>query len=91
MEEEVYMRQPQGYEDPNFSDHVYKLDKAIHRLKQAPRAWYFRLSTRLLRLGFVTSKGDTSLFIYNKGDVSCNNPGVITRPAAAMDLSVKGW
>jgi hypothetical protein len=39
-------------------------------LKQAPRAWYSRLSTKLLQLGFEMSKGDTSLFIYAKGKVT---------------------
>jgi hypothetical protein len=47
-----------------------KLDKAIYSLKQAPWAWYSKLSNKLIQLGFVTLKGDTSLFIYRKeGDV----------------------
>jgi hypothetical protein len=70
LEEEVFMSQPPGYEDPAFPNHVCKLDKAIYGLKQAPRAWYSRLSTKLLQLGFEMSKGDTSLFIYAKGKVT---------------------
>jgi histone deacetylase 1/2 len=38
-------------------------------LKQSPRAWYARLSARLYQLGFVSSKADTSLFIFSQGDV----------------------
>jgi hypothetical protein len=68
--EEVYMNQLRGYEDPKFPNHVCRLDKAIYGLKQAPRAWYSRLSTKLVQLGFAASKGDTSLFIYQKGGVS---------------------
>lgn len=43
-----------------------KLRKALCGLKQAPRAWYSKLSTRLHELGFVCSKADTSLFIFNR-------------------------
>jgi hypothetical protein len=35
-------------------------------LKQAPRAWYSRLSSKLITLGFVASKSGMSLFIYHK-------------------------
>lgn len=66
LEEEVYMKQPPGYEDPKFPNHICKLDKALYGLKQAPRAWYSRLSTKLHELGFISSKADTSLFFYSK-------------------------
>jgi hypothetical protein len=45
------------------------LDKALYGLKQALRAWYSRLSTKLVSLGFKSSKPDTSLFFYRKGNV----------------------
>ncbi|GJU37480.1 putative ribonuclease H-like domain-containing protein [Tanacetum coccineum] len=40
IEEEVYVCQPPGFEDPNFLDRVYKVEKALYGLHQAPRAWY---------------------------------------------------
>uniref|UniRef100_A0A8R7RCB5 Reverse transcriptase Ty1/copia-type domain-containing protein n=1 Tax=Triticum urartu TaxID=4572 RepID=A0A8R7RCB5_TRIUA len=63
------MRQPPGYESKKFPHYVCKLDKALYGLKQAPRAWYSRLSSQLKYLGFIASKADTSLFIYNKAGV----------------------
>ena len=42
----------------------------MYGLKQAPRAWYSRLSAKLIDLGFQASKDDTSLFFYNKGQVT---------------------
>ncbi|KAK1609827.1 hypothetical protein QYE76_033500 [Lolium multiflorum] len=66
LEEEVYMRQPPGYEDKCKPNYICKLDKALYGLKQAPRAWYSRLSNKLINLSFVASKSDMSLFIYHK-------------------------
>ncbi|GKF63697.1 putative ribonuclease H-like domain-containing protein, partial [Tanacetum coccineum] len=38
IEEEVYVCQPLGFEDPEFPDRVYKIEKALYDLHQAPRA-----------------------------------------------------
>jgi histone deacetylase 1/2 len=59
LEEDVYMRQPLGYEDSAKPGYICKLDKALYGLKQAPWAWYSRLSHKLHTLGFVPSKADT--------------------------------
>ena len=69
LSEDVYMQQPPGFEDARYPSLVCKLQRAIYGLKQSPRAWYARLSARLLQLGFVPSKADTSLFIFNQGGV----------------------
>ncbi|GJW00049.1 putative ribonuclease H-like domain-containing protein [Tanacetum coccineum] len=52
IEEDVYVCQPPGFEDPEFPDRVYKVEKALYGLHQAPRAWYETLSTYLLDNGF---------------------------------------
>nr|GEV59566.1 hypothetical protein [Tanacetum cinerariifolium] len=48
IEEEVYVCQPPGFEDPDHPDKVYKVVKALYGLHQAPRAWYETLATYLL-------------------------------------------
>jgi histone deacetylase 1/2 len=70
LEEEVYMQQPPGYEDHRYPNYVCKLDKAIYGLKQAPRAWYARLCAKLLSLGFMPSKSNTSLCYFIQGNLS---------------------
>ncbi|GJV58807.1 putative ribonuclease H-like domain-containing protein [Tanacetum coccineum] len=70
IEEEVYVCQPPGFEDPDFPDRVYKVEKALYGLHQAPRAWYETLSTYLLDNGFQRGKIDKTLFIKrDKGDI----------------------
>nr|GEX92297.1 putative ribonuclease H-like domain-containing protein [Tanacetum cinerariifolium] len=49
IEEEVYVTQPKGFEDPYNPKHVYSVVKALYGLHQAPRAWYARFSTFLLK------------------------------------------
>jgi histone deacetylase 1/2 len=69
LEEEVYMKQPPGFENPNAPKYICRLDKALYGLKQAPRAWYSRLSTKLQDFGFRPSQADTSLFLYDKSGI----------------------
>ncbi|KAH9724999.1 hypothetical protein KPL70_007704 [Citrus sinensis] len=64
--EEVYVKQPPGFENEKFPNHVYKLLKALYGLKQAPRAWYDRLKNFLLENDFSMGKADTTLFVKHK-------------------------
>ncbi|GKB30367.1 retrovirus-related pol polyprotein from transposon TNT 1-94 [Tanacetum coccineum] len=64
LKEEVYVKQPPGFESNEFPNHVCKLDKALYGLKQAPRAWYETLSTFLTEHKFVRGKIDNTLFVY---------------------------
>jgi hypothetical protein len=62
IEEEVYVKQPPNFEDSEYPSHVYKLSKALYRLKQAPRAWYECLRDFLITNGFKVGKADPTLF-----------------------------
>jgi len=56
IDEEVYVSQPQGFEDHKHLNHVFKL-------KQAPRQWYERLSSFLLSHSYERGKIDKTLLI----------------------------
>jgi hypothetical protein len=62
LKELVYVKQPPGFKDPKFPNHVYKLHKALYGLKQAPRAWYEHLRELLLDRGFEVGQIDLTLF-----------------------------
>nr|GEV55132.1 hypothetical protein [Tanacetum cinerariifolium] len=42
ISQEVYVKQPPGFESNEFPNYVCKPDKALYELKQAPRAWYLK-------------------------------------------------
>jgi len=48
--------------DPTHPNFIFKLQKILYRLKQAPRAWYERLSNFLVENDFVKGKVDTTFF-----------------------------
>ena len=54
LKDEVFIKQPPGFEDAELPDHVFRFNKALYGLKQDPRAWYERLSKFLLKNGFIT-------------------------------------
>ncbi|GJT53271.1 putative ribonuclease H-like domain-containing protein [Tanacetum coccineum] len=70
IEEEVYVCQLLGFEDPHFPNKVYKVEKALYCLHQALRALYETLSTYLLENGFRIGTIDKTLFIKkDRGDI----------------------
>jgi len=62
ISKEVFVKQPPDFEDQKHPDHVYKLKKSLYDLKQAPRAWYDRLSNFLIENDFKRRQVDTTLF-----------------------------
>nr|GFA44749.1 hypothetical protein [Tanacetum cinerariifolium] len=69
IDEEVYVMQPPGFQDPEFLARVYKVEKTMYELHQAPRAWYGTLSKYLLTNGFQRGTINQTLFIRrHRGD-----------------------
>jgi hypothetical protein len=67
LNETIYCAQPKGFVDSFRPDYVCRLNKSLHGLKQAPRAWHHRFASHITSLGFTEVKSDTSLFIYRHG------------------------
>ncbi|GJT65543.1 putative ribonuclease H-like domain-containing protein [Tanacetum coccineum] len=63
IDEEVYVSQPPGFQDPKYPEKVYKVVKALYGLHQAPKAWYATLSTFLLKNGYRRGTIDKTLFL----------------------------
>ncbi|GJX77192.1 gag-pol polyprotein [Tanacetum coccineum] len=65
LKKEVYVSQPYRLVDPDFPDHVYKLKKALYSRKQAPRAWYDKLSSFLIENHFTKGSSITPWNLYS--------------------------
>ena len=68
LEEEVFMKMALGFASSS-PNKVCHLKKSLYGLRQAPRQWFTKLSSKLCRYGFVRSYVDYSLFVYRKGDI----------------------
>ncbi|GJV53227.1 retrovirus-related pol polyprotein from transposon TNT 1-94 [Tanacetum coccineum] len=68
LKEEVYVSQLEGFVDQDHPIHVFRLKKALYRLKQAPRAWYDLLSKFLISQQFIKGVVDLNLFIQKEGE-----------------------
>ena len=62
LEEEVYMKQPEGFITDGKDHLVCKLKKSIYGLKQSPRCWNTALDSYLKDMGFVQSVSDPCLY-----------------------------
>jgi hypothetical protein len=67
--EEVCIEKPQGFVIHGKESHICKLKKSLYRLKQAPKAWYARIDSYLMSLGFT--KSDVNPTLYYKVEDDC--------------------
>nr|GEV91560.1 hypothetical protein [Tanacetum cinerariifolium] len=77
IEEEVYVCQPPGFEDPNHPDKVYKVVKALDGLHQAPRTW-----SMLMTLSLALPRSSS---VPNLKDVKSANTPMDTEKALVKD------
>ena len=68
LEEEVYMRQPEGFITQGKEHMVCKLNKSIYGLKQSPRCWNTALDNQLKQMGFIQSVSDPCIYTDAGGD-----------------------
>ena len=68
INEVIYVKQPEGFLVKGKEGYVLRLKKALYGLKQGPRAWYFKLHSCLLSLGFIKSAYEQSLYFKRSID-----------------------
>ena len=68
LEEEIYMKQPEGFMVKGKKELVCRLKKSLYGLKQSPRMWYQKFDTYIRGLGFTRSKEDHCVYFKLIGD-----------------------
>jgi len=63
LEDDVYIDQPPGYVKQGHADQVYKLKKALYRLKQTSRAWYSCIDAYFNKEGFLKCPYEHTLYV----------------------------
>ena len=62
LEEEIYMKQPEGFVDSENPNHVCLLKKSLYGLKQSPRQWYKRFDSFVTSHGFIRNQFDNCVY-----------------------------
>ncbi|KAJ9557320.1 hypothetical protein OSB04_011934 [Centaurea solstitialis] len=73
LTEDVYMQQPEGFEDPKNPNKVCKLLKSIYGLKQASRCWNLHFDERIKEFGFAKSEFEPCVYTKFSGSISVKN------------------
>jgi hypothetical protein len=67
LEEEIYMKQPEGFVVKEKKDLVYKLKRSLYGLKKSTTMWYQKFDTYILSFGFVRSKAENCIYSKEEG------------------------
>ncbi|GAA0142464.1 transmembrane signal receptor [Lithospermum erythrorhizon] len=65
LEEEIYMIQPHGFQEPGKEDYICKSKKSLYGLKKSLRQWYKRFDSYMIEIGYLRSPYDSCVY-YNK-------------------------
>ncbi|GJY36635.1 putative RNA-directed DNA polymerase [Tanacetum coccineum] len=69
LTEDVFMAQPEGFENAKYPKRVYKLQKAIYGLKQASRSWNLCFYEKVTQFGFSRSENESCIYVQVSGSV----------------------
>ena len=62
LDEEVYVKQPNGFVIPGQEHKVCKLLKSLYGLKQAPKQWNEKFRRVMISKGYSINGGDICIF-----------------------------
>ncbi len=66
IKEEIYMKQPEGFEMKDKENKFCRLKKSLYGLKQSPRCWNETLHRELCQLGYRQSDADPCIYTQKK-------------------------
>ena len=85
LEDEIFMRQPEGFVDPNNSTKVCKLNRSLYGLKQSARCWNLMMDDYLKSSGYTQSAADPC--VYYRTEVK-NGKNIIMIFAVYVDDTI---
>nr|GEY59822.1 putative ribonuclease H-like domain-containing protein [Tanacetum cinerariifolium] len=89
IDEEVYVMQPLGFQDPEFPDRVYKVEKAMYGLHQAPRSCSPFQQGETLELANTPLNENCSAVILKKLPEKLGDPVKFLIPCGFSELKCK--
>ncbi|GJS29862.1 retrovirus-related pol polyprotein from transposon TNT 1-94 [Tanacetum coccineum] len=94
LKEEVFVRQPDGFVDPNFTNHVYRLKKVVYALKQAPKAcemkFFLGLQVHQSPQGIYICQSQYTMDILNKPKMEKCDTISTPMATAKLDADLQG-